>query len=52
MPLKMLEGLLVLNQFTRVPTNKVNLEVLLAIVATNVNLVVCSILDPVLANNP
>gem|GEM_PF-6849088 len=44
MPLKMLEWLLVLNQFTRTPTQKVNLEVLLAIVATNVNLVVCSIL--------
>jgi hypothetical protein len=42
----MLEALLVLNQFTRTPPHKVNLEVLLAIVATNVNLVVCSILRP------
>lgn len=51
MPLKMLEGLLlVLNQFTRVPTNKVNLEVLLAIVATNVNLVVYSIVKPRIGN--
>ncbi len=51
MPLKMLEGLLlVLNQFTRVPTNKVNLEVLLAIVATNVNLVVYSIMRPSIGN--